>query len=60
MFQPRLNQYECDQCNKLIPRSHPVVPYEGHQFCSPDCVRYWLEDRADAVTTETVPYGRYD
>ena len=37
MFQPRLQQYECDHCKTLIKKSQPVTFHLGKHYCSAKC-----------------------
>lgn len=43
MFQRRYQQYECDECHKLIPKSHPVRFHNGKHFCRQECWRAYLD-----------------
>jgi hypothetical protein len=52
MFHQRLQQYSCDQCERLIPRSEPVLLHDfgdgSRHFCEPehggDCRREYEQE----------------
>ena len=37
MYQERLQQFECDHCRELIPKSQPVTFHKNKHFCSAKC-----------------------
>jgi hypothetical protein len=47
MFQNRLQQFECDQCQKLIQKSQVVIFHKDKHFCSPKCLLDWHEGDKD-------------
>ena len=47
MFHYRLQQYECDQCGKFVPRSQPVLFADGKVFCSVECLNDYLDEKAE-------------
>ena len=52
MFQYRLQQYSCDECQELIPKSQPVCFADGRHFCTPECYREYLDQKEEDIRWE--------
>jgi hypothetical protein len=63
MFQQCKQQFECDHCRRLIPKSTPVRFHQGPHgplhFCTPECMYDYLDKLdEDRTFSEAVDHAK--